>query len=171
MRCTTEENVSQHSLEVAILAHALANIGNVYCDKNVNAEHIAVCAMYHDITEVITGDMPTPIKYANEDVNESYKQLEHVAMFSLLNDLPSKLRTVYEVYLKDIPEDYGKYVKAADKLAALIKCQEEINSGNKDFVKAYESIVNYLESMCMEEVDLFMKFYLPDFNLTIDEMK
>ena len=127
MRNTITENIAEHSLETAIVAHSLAMIGNKYFGKNIDANRVAVLAMFHDSTEIITGDLPTPVKYFAPDIREAYKKVEETAANNLLNGVPDKLRDEYEGILKENEEErkLWKYVKAADKISALIKCVEE----------------------------------------------
>lgn len=170
MRNTINENIAEHSLEVAIIAHSLAVIGNIYYNKNYNAEHIAMLGIMHDTTEIITGDLPTPIKYYAPEIRDAYKEVEHIAANQLLSELPEKMRGAYKNILIEEENDDWKIVKAADKLSAYIKCLEEKNMGNSDFQKAEETIKKYLEDMNMEEVNKFMKEFLPSYNRTLDEI-
>ena len=170
MRCIDDENIAEHSLEVAILAHALAIIGNKYFGKNLNAEHIAVMGIMHDTTEIITGDMPTPIKYYAPEIRDSYKKVEDIAANQLLKELPEEMREEYQKVLcvEDTPE--YKYVKAADKLSAYINCLRESDMGNNDFKKAEASIKKIIDDMGMEEVDFFMENFLDSYNQTLDDI-
>ena len=170
MRNTINENIAEHSLEVAIIAHSLAVIGNTYYNKDYNAEHIAMLGIMHDTTEIITGDLPTPIKYYAPEIRDAYKEVEHIAANQLLSELPEKMRGAYKNILIEEENDDWKIVKAADKLSAYIKCLEEKNMGNSDFQKAEETIKKYLEDMNMEEVNKFMKEFLPSYNRTLDEI-
>ncbi|MFQ9515638.1 MAG: 5'-deoxynucleotidase [Eubacterium sp.] len=170
MRNTITENIAEHSLEVAIIAHSLAIIGNTYFKKKLNAEHIAVLAIMHDTTEIITGDLPTPIKYYAPEIRDSYKKVEKIAANQLLSELPEQMRQEYEKILIEEQNQDWKYVKAADKLSAYIKCIEEANMGNTDFKKAEETLKKSVESMKMEEVDYFMKNFLPSYTMTLDEI-
>ena len=132
MRSTVKENIMEHSEQVAEIAHALAMIRNTYYGGNLNPDRIAVIALYHEASEVITGDLPTPIKYYNPDINSAYKNLEHIANNKLLTMLPDELKPMYKDYIEPDEESY-KIVKDADKLAAYIKCIEETKVGNKEF--------------------------------------
>lgn len=170
MRNTLKENIAEHSLDVAIIAHALAIIGNVYFGKENDADHIAVLAMFHDATEIITGDMPTPIKYYAPEIRDSYKKVEEVAANQLLDELPDEMRKIYSEIMIEKKNDQWKYVKAADKLSAYIKCIEESRMGNTDFEKAQETIKKSIESMEMPEVELFIKKFLQSYSITIDEI-
>jgi 5'-deoxynucleotidase len=172
MRNSITENICEHSLEVSILAHALAIISKERFGKQVNAEKAALIGIYHDATEIITGDMPTPIKYFNENIQGAFKAVEHVAAERLLNMLPEDLRRSYVTLF--FPEEEEAYlwrlVKAADKLSALIKCMEERKAGNREFISAEKSLRDILEGMKLEEVDVFMKEFLPAYDKTLDEL-
>lgn len=170
MRNTITENIAEHSLEVAIIAHSLAIIGNTYFGKKLDAEHIAVLAIMHDTTEIITGDLPTPIKYYAPEIRDSYKKVEEIAAEQLLAELPAEMQPAYEKILKEEKNEDWKYVKAADKLSAYIKCIEEKNMGNTDFKKAEETLKKSVEEMKMEEVDFFMEKFLPSYTMTLDEI-
>ena len=172
MRNTRNENLSEHTLEVAFIAHALAVIGNKRLGKNINADKVAVSAMFHDTSEIITGDMPTPIKYYNPEIKEAYKEVEAVANKKLLGMLPEDLRPDYEPFFDHSGEDPEllKLLKAADKISALIKCVEEENSGNREFSKAKISIMESIEKMGIPEAKTFVEEFLPSYGLTIDEL-
>lgn len=170
MRNTINENIAEHSLEVAIIAHALAIIGNTYFGKSLNAEHIAVLAIMHDTTEIITGDLPTPIKYYAPEIRNSYKKVEEIAAEQLISELPKEMQPEYEKILLEEKNEDWKYVKAADKLSAYIKCIEEINMGNTDFKKAEETLEKSVKDMNMEEVDYFLEHFLPSYTMTLDEI-
>lgn len=171
MRNTISENIAEHSLDTAIIAHGLAIIGNTYFGKNVNAEHIAVLAMFHDTTEIITGDLPTPVKYFAPEIRDAYKQVEHTAMNQLLTALPSEMNSVYRGVLDmdSGSEEELRYVKAADKLSALIKCVEEKRMGNTDFEKAEQATLEAIHKLNMEEAQYFIDKFLPAYSLTLDE--
>ena len=141
MNNTTKENIAEHSHCVAVIAHALALIGNKKFGKNYNAERVALLALYHDTTEVITGDMPTPVKYYNDDIKNVYKDIESIAGKRLLDMLPDELKEDYKPFFEKKEEDIElwKLVKAADKISALIKCIEEYRMGNREFEKALEA--------------------------------
>ena len=172
MRNTIPENISEHSLEVSILAHALAVISNQRLGNNLNAEKAALMGIYHDATEIITGDMPTPIKYFNKDIQGAFKAVENVAAEKLLSMLPEDMRKSYESLFFPLDEDkyLWKIVKAADKLSALIKCIEERKAGNTEFHRAENSIYDTLRNMQMREVDIFMEEFLPAYYRTLDEL-
>ena len=170
MRNTKTENIAEHSLEVAIIAHALAVIGNTYFEKKLDAEHIAMLGVMHDTTEIITGDLPTPIKYYAPEIRDAYKKVENVAANQLLSELPEEMRSSYKNILIEENNTDWKYVKAADKMSAYIKCIEERKTGNKDFIKAEETIKKSLDDMKMEEVDKFIDVFLPSYAMTLDEI-
>lgn len=172
MRNSEKENISEHSLEVAMLAHALALLGNSRLGKEYPAEHIAMLGMYHDCTEIITGDMPTPVKYENPDIQSAYKQIEKAAAFRLLNMLPEDLRPAYEPYFVEGKRDKEEavLVKAADKLSALIKCIEEEKAGNQEFRSARKTIITSLEGLGCPEAKIFMEEFLPLYQMTLDEL-
>lgn len=168
MRNTKTENLSEHSLEVAIIAHALAVIRNKRFGGTVNPNDIATAAMFHDSSEIITGDLPTPIKYYNAEIKTAYKQIESVADRQLLELLPEDLRGEYEkLYRPD--EQAAKLIKAADKLSALIKCMEELNMGNREFAAAEVATRQAVHEMHLPEAEVFLEEFIGSFALTLDE--
>lgn len=171
MRNTRSENISEHSLEVAYIAHALGVINNEIFGGNLPAERLAILGMYHDVTEIITGDMPTPVKYYSPVIRNAYSEVEHVAKDEMLSGLPEIMRKHYDKVLleTDEEEELWKYVKGADKMSALIKCIEEQQMGNQDFADAAESIELTLMNMHIPEVDYFMEEFLPAYRLTLDK--
>lgn len=171
MRNTRTENVEEHSYEVAVLAHALAVIGRDVFQKEIDPDKTAVAALFHDAPEIITGDMPTPIKYYNPDIKTAYRQVEAVAQDKLLSMLPPELAPAYGPLVRESDPDVRRYVKAADKLSAHIKCVEELKAGNAEFKKAAEQTLAALKDMGMEELDWFMERFLPAFSLTLDELQ
>lgn len=173
MRNANRENISEHSLEVAMLAHGLAIIARERCGKELDVNQIAMMGLYHDANEIITGDMPTPVKYYDEDIKEAYKRVEDVASRTMLNKLPDYMKKYYEpvFFQKGDSEYQWKIVKAADKLSALIKCREELRTGNQEFKTAEKTTLQALENMHMEEVEIFMKEFLPAYDLTLDELQ
>ncbi len=172
MRNSRPENVSEHTLEVSILAHALAVIGNKRLKKNLNGERAALIALFHDSTEIITGDMPTPIKYYNGNMQTAFKEIEDEAAKRLLQMLPKDLKEEYEtLFFQKEEEVYlWKLVKAADKLSALIKCIQEEKAGNTEFASAKESIAKAVAELGVEEVDIFMDEFLPSYYRNLDEL-
>lgn len=171
MRNTRTENVAEHSLEVAIIAHALSVIGNTYFGKNIDVDHMAVLALFHDTTEIITGDLPTPIKYYAPEIRDAYKNVESIAADQLLLELPEEMRKEYGPILhEEESEENLKILKAADKLSAYIKCLEEINMGNSDFNEAAKTIKAAIDKMELPEVSFYVEHFLPSYNKTIDEI-
>ncbi len=171
MRNTAPENVQEHSHQVAVLAHALAVIRNEKFGGHVEPGAVAVAALYHDASEIFTGDMPTPIKYDNPAIQEAYKDVEKMAQQKLLGMLPSELREVYAPILTVPDEETRCLVKAADKLSAHIKCLEELKAGNLEFRQAAEQTRRALEGYGLPEVTYFMDTFLESFTLTLDELK
>ena len=174
MRNSIPENLLEHSAECAMLAHALAEIGNTMYGKHYDAGEIAVKALYHDISEIYTGDLPTPVKYANRDISKSYKDIEHSACMTLCGKLPDALEKRYEDFLDhESDEQTRRLVKAADKLCALIKCMEEVQNGNREFSAALKATRLSLDEMAKTSGELayFMDTLLPEFEKTLDEQQ
>lgn len=173
MRNTKNENLCEHSLEVAFIAHALGIINNEIFGGDIDAQRLAVLGMYHDVTEIITGDMPTPVKYYNSDIRQAYKNVEDIAKKEILTGLPVKFRDRYDTVLSESESELllWKYVKAADKISALIKCIEENKMGNSDFIKAEISIRKSINGMKkdLSEVEYFMDNFIPAYMDTLDE--
>ena len=172
MRNSIPENLLEHSAECAMLAHALAVIGNERFGKRYDAGDIAVKALYHDISEIYTGDLPTPVKYANGAIHDSYKDIEKSACETLCAKLPKELTKTFTSALDEAetPESY-RIVKAADKLCALIKCIEEVGNGNREFTAALKATRASLDKMAKEcdELAYFMNVLLPEFDKPLDE--
>ena len=171
MRNTAAENVQEHSHQVAVLAHALAVIRNEKFGGQVDAGAVAVAALYHDASDILTGDMPTPIKYDNPAIRKAYKDVEAVAERKLVDFLPEDLRGVYRDIVTPVDEDIEMLVKAADKLSAHIKCLEELKAGNTEFREAAAQTRRALEAYDLPEVRYFMDTFLESFTLTLDELK
>lgn len=171
MRNTSKENIAEHSHSVAVIAHALALIGNKKFNKNYDTGRAAVLALYHDTTEVITGDMPTPVKYYNDDIKNVYKDIEAIAGERLLAMLPEEFREDYTEFFEHREEDeeLWKLVKAADKISALIKCIEENRMGNREFDLALKAQEKKIEEIGLPEVKYFSDYFLPAYYLTLDE--
>ena len=169
MRNTRPENLSEHSLETAFIAHALAVIGRRRLGRDLDPGRAALLAMYHDAPEIITGDLPTPVKYFSADTAGAYKQIEAAAADRLLGLLPDDLREEYAGLLQE-DEAYRPLIKAADKLSAYIKCIQEEKMGNDEFRVAGETIRRAVEEMQLPEADIFMAEFLPGFGLTLDEL-
>ena len=170
MRNTFQENVQEHSHMVAVLAHALAVIRRDVFGGDLDPDHAAALALYHDAPEILTGDLPTPVKYYNPEIRAAYREV--VSARRLLALLPEALRPAYEPLLLEDPGDpYHALVKAADKLSAYIKCVEELKAGNAEFRQAAEQTRRALEASGLPEVDYFLEHFLPGFSLTLDELQ
>lgn len=173
MRNSEKENISEHSMEVAMLAHALAVISNVRFGNQLNPERAALIGLYHDCTEIITGDMPTPIKYYNDEIKDAFKAVEDVAAAKLLHMLPADMQDYYqELFFKQEEDEYlWRLNKAADKLSALIKCIEEEKAGNTEFASAYKALEQSIRKMELPEVSVFLEEFLPSYRKTLDELQ
>ena len=173
MRNSCTENICEHSLEVAMIAHMLCVIGNKRFGKNLDANKAALIGMYHDTTEIITGDMPTQVKYYNESIQTVFHKIEDAAAESLLSMIPEDLREeFYGLYFKQEEDTYlWKLVKAADKFSALIKCMEEKKAGNKEFDSAFKSTKASIIAMELPEADCFMEEFIPAYNKNLDELQ
>lgn len=171
MRNTETENIQEHSHQVAVLAHALALIANQRFGAQLDPGRVAVAALYHDATEIITGDMPTPVKYYNSTLRDSYKQVEAAAADRLLSMLPPELRPEFEPYLRESDPESHAYVKAADKLSAYLKCVEEVKAGNSEFRLAKEQTWAALMNKPLPALQYFIDQFLPSFELTLDELQ
>lgn len=171
MQNAKKENIAEHSHSVAVIAHALALIGNKKFNKNYNCERVCLLALYHDTTEVITGDMPTPVKYYNEEIKKVYKDIEKTAGKRLLAMLPDEFKEDYAPLFEKREEDKELWVlvKAADKISALIKCIEECRMGNLEFIKAREAQEKLIDEITLPEVKYFRDNYLDAYYLTLDE--
>ena len=170
MNNTRSENISEHSLETAILAHALVSIANIRLGEKLDADRAAVIGLFHDASEIITGDMPTPVKYFNPEIKSAYKAVEKVAEDKLIDLLPEDLRPVYRPLISNEDRELERYVKAADKLSALIKCIEEVRMGNNEFLMAKSSVEQAISDMRLPALDIFVEEYLPAYDLTLDEL-
>ena len=170
MRNTINENISEHSLETAFIAHVLALYRNVRFGGNVDPERAALLAMYHHATEIITGDLPTPVKYYNAEIKAEYDKVEKMAEEKLLSYLPEDLRGYYAPLFSKTEEDRELWVlvKAADKLSALIKCIEERQMGNSDFTEAEKSTLQAVHDMALPEAEEFISEFLSAYHLTLD---
>lgn len=172
MRNTRNENICEHSLETALVAHALATIGNQKFGKDYDPDRAAMLAVLHDASEIITGDMPTPVKYHSEEIRRAYAEVEDMAVEHLVSMLPEEMRPAYRELMTmsgEGDEDLKSLVKAADRISAVIKCVEERRSGNHDFHKAEQTITKSITDMHLPEADYFMKEFLPSYGLTIEE--
>ncbi len=172
MRNTENENLAEHTAEVAMVAHILCFIGNKYFGKNYDADRAVSLALYHDVPEIFTGDLPTPIKYYNKETKESYSEIEKNYLDRMISSLPKELADEYKTYFIHDQKDAEelKMVKAADKLCAYIKCIKECEAGNNDFRTAKETTEKFIDKMNIDEVNYFRKTFLSAFSLTIDEM-
>ncbi|UXI00476.1 5'-deoxynucleotidase [Photobacterium sp. TY1-4] len=172
MRCVSSENISEHSLQVAFVAHALALIKNRKFGGNVNPERIALLGMFHDTSEVLTGDMPTPIKYFNPAIAEEYKKIELAAEQKLLSMLPEEFQDDYAPLLDSERIDQADYaiVKQADTLCAYLKCLEELNAGNHEFTQARKRLEDTLAARESPEMTYFLATFADSFNLTLDDI-
>ena len=176
MRNTRQENLCEHSMEVAMIAHALCVIGNTRYGRHLDANKAALVGLYHDASEIITGDLPTPVKYYNKELKTAYKQVEAIADDKLLEKLPDDLKPSFEQVFKADDSEEERYmrrlVKAADKLSALIKCMAETSAGNNEFRTAKESTEKSVRSLYMElpEVLDFVNEFLSSYGNTLDEL-
>ena len=172
MRNVRTENVSEHRLQVALVAHALAIIKNRKFNGNLNADRIALLAMYHDASEVITGDLPTPIKYYNPQIAHEYKKIEKVAQQKLIEMLPKELQHDFRCLLDEhyYSEEEKALVKQADALCAYLKCLEELSAGNHEFIQAKARLEKTLAMRQSPEMDYFMAVFVPSFSLSLDEI-
>lgn len=172
MRNVRTENVSEHSLQVAFVAHALAIIKNKRFNGNVNPERIALLAMYHDASEVLTGDLPTPTKYYNPQITSEYKKIEKIAQHKLINMLPKELQDDFKTLIDDdyYAEDEKSIVKQADALCAYLKTIEELSAGNNEFRLAEQRLKKTLSDRNTPEMDYFLDVFVPSFSLSLDEI-
>lgn len=172
MRNAIEENVATHSWEVATVAHALALIRNRHFGGQINADRVAAAALYHDATEVITGDMPTPVKYHSRVMREAFGDIEHKAEAELLALLPDDLRDDFIPYLREsrLAPDEKQLIKAADRLSAWLKCRAELRAGNPEFAPAEEQIRTRLEAEDLEEVQYFLEVFAPGYEQPLDNL-
>lgn len=171
MRNTITENLSEHSLETAFIAHLLAVLRNKRHGGNVDSERCALLAMYHDVAEIITGDLPTPVKYYSKDIKSAYAIVEENAENQLLSYLPDDIKNVYSDIIgkKDNDKELWTLIKAADKISALIKCTEELQMGNRDFEKAHKSTLEAIKTLNVPEANEFLEEFMPAYSLTLDE--
>ena len=170
MRNTVPENDAEHSLQVAMIAHALAVMARDRYGKNVNPEHVLSLAVYHDATEVMTGDLPTPVKYHSEQLRGAYNRLEDLSAERLLSLLPEDMQSAFTPYMKQADGYERTLVKAADRISAFIKCMEEQRAGNREFDYAAENIRKSIAAVDLPEVRDFLTDFLPAFDMTLDEL-
>ena len=172
MRSMRAENIMEHSHCVTVLTHALVTIHNEVFGGKADVLKAVMYATYHEVSEVLTGDLPTPIKYYNQSIHSAYKQMEKSAGEKIANSLPEEMRPALSQYIMaDEQSDEYVFVKAADKLAAYVKCLEELRSGNMEFSKAKKSIEKELHARKIPEVEYFFKYFIPSFELTLDELE
>ena len=170
MRSVMPENDAEHSLQVAMIAHAIAIMGRERYGRQVNPEHVLALGDYHDVSEVITGDMPTPVKYQTDELRRSYKDVERMANERLLSMLPEGMRPAYVPYLSTPADEERQIIKAADSISAYLKCLEEKRAGNREFDAAGESIRTALAQIDLPEVQDFIREFVPSFELSLDEL-
>jgi 5'-deoxynucleotidase len=172
MRNAIEENVMEHSWEVAIIAHALAVIRCEILQQPVDANAVATAALYHDVSEAITGDLPTPIKYHSPAIQSAYLDLETRAAKELLQLLPTELQEAFTALVlpKGVPDDIRQLIKAADRISAYLKCQAELRAGNQEFESAAHEIAESIKQLELPEVDYFMRVFAPSYSLTLDRL-
>ena len=170
---TRTESLSVHTAECALTTHFLCSIGNTYFNKNYDIHKLTTYALYHDATEILTGDLPTPIKYYNSDIKLAYKNIEAMASTKLLSALPDELKEVYQKYFvqSTLTNEELSIIKAADKVCAYIKCLTEINSGNKEFTKAYHTLKETVYNYPCEELKYFLDNHIEAFSMSLDELK
>ena len=172
MRNTEKESLSHHSLETAAIAHALAVIGNTRLGKKYNADRVCVMGVYHDMPEIITGDMPTPVKYYNPEIRRAFGEIEKNTEKSLVDALPEYLRGEYRELICSDGSDkqLQKLLKAADKISALIKCTEEKRAGNTEFGAAYDSTLDAIKKLDCPEADIFLKEFIDAYSEPLDSL-
>lgn len=171
MRNTREETLDTHTKEVAVIAHALAVLGNLRLQKSYNTDRAATLALYHDAHEILTGDMPTPVKYQNPEILSAFKSIENAANRKIASMLPPDMESVYLPLLTgDEDKELIPLIKAADKIAALIKCVEERKAGNTEFLSAEKAIRENSPALKIKEAELFLLEFLPSFEDTLDDM-
>lgn len=174
MRSSIPENVQEHSMQTAILAHALAVIGRDVFHKALDPAQIAAAALYHDCSEILTGDLPTPVKYKNDRLSGAYKDAELDAKQRLFDTLPEALRPGFSeiIFFEEQQPDLYRYIRAADKLSAYIKCKNELTSGNGEFKQAAATLRETVDALAadMEELDYFWNHFMGGYGLTVDEL-
>lgn len=171
MRCAMNETLTQHSLETAFIAHALATITNEKLGGNINADRTAVIAMFHDAPEILTGDLPTPVKHGSKSIEAAYSEIEKEAIDTFVNMTPDFMKQTVEGIFLETDKEILKLVKAADKISALIKCYDEKRAGNGEFDDAAISTLNSLDKMDCQAAKIFMDEFLAGFSLTLDKLK
>ena len=171
MRNTVPENDMEHSMQTALIAHGLAVLGKTRHQRDIDPEHVVMLALYHDVSEVITGDLPTPVKYKSPEIQGAYRDLEEHARERLLNMLPEDMQPAFRTYITPDESTYEwRLVKAADRISAYLKCVEEEKMGNRDFAHAKLSIQDSINQNTLPEVHEFMREFVPSFSLSPDEL-
>jgi len=172
MRNTTRENIQEHSLQVGMIAHGLAVIRNAHFGGNIDPKKVALLGMYHEVSEIFTGDLPTPVKYFNPQIKEVYQEIENMAQKRLFHALPAELQEYYRDLLikRDEDAELWQLVKAADKISAYLKCLEEMKVGNQEFSVAFKMLQQELENTNLPEVKYFIEVFAPSFKLSLDEL-
>lgn len=171
MRNNHRENVAEHTFHVGLLAHALCAIANNAYHKNVPIEKVVCATLFHDAAEVMTGDIPTPVKHHNEEIHGKFRELERIASEKLLHMIPSELRADYDPYFMDQSDDISRWVKAADILDAYLKCTFEISTGNREFVVARDGCLDKLRKMDMPEIGYFLQTFALSFEKALDDLQ
>ena len=173
MRSSIPENLSEHALETAVIAHALAVIQNTYLGGGAQPERVATMALFHDASEILTGDLPTPVKHNDPALRQAYRAIEDQARDSLLGFLPEALRQTYRpiFFCEEQDPELYRYVKAADKISAYLKCIQEKKSGNDEFESAARQLYRSIQALSLPGADYFMSHFAPAFSLTLDEQQ
>ena len=171
MRNVTKENVAEHSFQVSLITHCLCSIANEFFDKEINTDKAVTLSLFHDVTEVFTGDIPTPVKHHNSDILKNFRDIENLAAERLVKQAPEQLKHIYKDMIIDEQDaELMSYIKAADLLDAYLKCVTELTAGNKEFVIAKEQIEKKLKHLNMPEIDYFLTDFAPSFEKTLDEI-
>ncbi|MFA9560506.1 5'-deoxynucleotidase [Evansella sp. AB-rgal1] len=171
MRNVMKENVAEHTFQVTLITHCLCTIANEVFHKNINTEKAVTLSLFHDVTEVYTGDIPTPVKHHNKDILKNFRDIEKLAAERLIKQAPTDLKSVYENLIGETGnEELSPYIKAADLLDAYLKCVMELTAGNREFAIAKEQIESKLKEISMPEIDYFLTHFAPSFEKTLDEI-
>ncbi|MCD8509269.1 MAG: 5'-deoxynucleotidase [Bacillus sp. (in: Bacteria)] len=170
MRNVMKENVAEHTFQVSLLTHCLCTIANDIFQKNINTDKAVTLSLFHDVTEVYTGDIPTPVKHHNKEILKNFRDIETLAADRLVKQAPSPLKNTYKQLIHGKDEVLTPYIKGADLLDAYLKCVTELAAGNREFLKAKEQVEAKLTEMGMEEIDYFISHFAPSFEKTLDEI-